>query len=137
MAKETILILDTDKNVTWTLKTILENENYPVVITDTIDGAMKGFSEFQVSGFITEYWIKNVRTLDTIRKLKGMSPEAYVMMITDKDTKEEEYEEVLHSGVDDFFLKPMPIKKILLHLKKGLRYRNQSPPSPLGGCVTI
>ena len=26
MAKETIVILDTDKNVSWTLKTLLENE---------------------------------------------------------------------------------------------------------------
>ncbi len=124
MGKETILILDGDKNIAWTLKTLLENENYPVVLADTIDRAVKGFSEFQISGFITEYWIENVRTLDAIRKLKGMSPETYVMVVTDKDTREEEYEEAMHAGVDDFFLKPMPMKMILLHLQKGLRYRD-------------
>lgn len=124
MARETILILDTDRNITWTLKTLLESEHYLVVIADSAERATRNFSEFQVSGFITEYWIENVPTVKAIQKLKEVFPESYVMMITDKETKEDEYEEIMRLGVDDFFLKPVPIKKILLHLQKGLRYRN-------------
>ena len=84
MAKETILILDTDKHVTWTFKTLLESEEYPVIIADTIERAIKDFSEFQVSGFITEFRIENVRTLEAIRRLKETFPETYVMMVTDE-----------------------------------------------------
>ena len=134
--QETILILDTDKNNTWILKTLLENENYPVVIADTLDGALEDFSSFQVSGLITEYRIENVCTLEVIRKLKGMFPQTYVMMVTDKEMREDEYEAMMRMGVDDYFLKPVPMRRILLHLQKGLRYRNrsfQSSPSPLGG----
>jgi DNA-binding NtrC family response regulator len=123
MSKETIMVLDTDKNITWTLKTLLESENYPVVITDSAEKASRNFTEFQVSGFITEYWVKNASTLDSIRKLKEMYPESYVMVITDRELREEEYEELIGIGVDDFFLKPVPIKRVLLHLKKGLRNR--------------
>lgn len=124
MAKETILILDTDQNISWTLKTLLEHEEYPVVVANTIERALKNISEFQVSGVLTEYRIENVRTLEAIRKLKETFPETYVMMITEKETKEDEYEEIMQAGVDDYFLKPIPIKKILLHLRKGLRYRS-------------
>jgi two-component system, NtrC family, nitrogen regulation response regulator NtrX len=124
MARETILILDTDRNITWTLKTLLESEHYPVVIADSVERATRNFSEFRVSGFITEYWIENVPTVKAIQKLKEVFPESYVMMITDKDMEEDEYEEIMRLGVDDFFLKPMPIKKILLHLQKGLRHGN-------------
>ena len=124
MAKETILILDTDKHVTWTFKTLLEREEYPVIIADTIERALDNFSEFQVSGVITEFRIENVRTLEAIRRLKEIFPETYVMMVTDEATKEEEYTEIFNAGVDDFFLKPISIKKILLHLEKGLRYRS-------------
>ncbi len=124
MAKETILILDTEKSVTWTLKTLLESEDYPVLIADSVDRAIKNFSEFEVSAFITEYRIENLKTLKAIRKLKEIFPENYVMMVTDNEMNEDEYEEVMEAGVDDCFLKPIPIKKILLHLKKGLRYRN-------------
>jgi DNA-binding NtrC family response regulator len=123
LAKETILILDTDKNVTWTLKTLLENEGYPVVVVDSIERALRDFTEFKVSGLITEYWIGNFRTLGAIRKLKELFPESYVMMITNQLVKDEEYEEMMNSGVDDYFLKPIPIKKILLHLQKGLKNR--------------
>jgi DNA-binding NtrC family response regulator len=123
LAKETILILDTDKNVTWTLMTLLENEGYPVVIVDSVERALRDFTEFKVSGLITEYWIGNFRTLGAIRKLKELFPESYVMMITNQPVKDEEYEEMMNSGVDDYFLKPIPIKKILLHLQKGLKNR--------------
>ena len=124
MAKDTILILDTDKHVTWTFKTLLEREEYPVIIADTIERALNDFSEFQVSGVITEFRINNVRTLEAIRSLKKTFPETYVMMVTDEATKEEEYTEIFNAGVDDLFLKPISIKKILLHLQKGLKYRS-------------
>ena len=123
-AKETILILDTDQNISWTLKTLLEHEEYPVVVVNTIERALKNFSEFRISGVIIEYQIEHVRTLEAIRKLKEMCPETYVMMLTDKETREDEYEEIMQAGVDDYFLKPIPIRKILLHIQKGLRYRN-------------
>jgi DNA-binding NtrC family response regulator len=124
LGKETILILDTDKNVTWTLKTLLEEEGYPVVIVDSVERAIRDFTEFRVSGLITEYWIGDFRTLGAIRKFKEMFPGSYVMMITNQPLKDEEYEEMMISGVDDYFLKPMPIRKVLLHLQKGLKNRN-------------
>jgi DNA-binding NtrC family response regulator len=123
LGKETILILDTEKNVTWTLKTLLENEGYPTVIADSIERAERDFREFKVSGLITEYWVGSDRTLGAVQKLKKMFPESYVMMLTDKETREDEYEEIMQAGVDDYFLKPIPIRKILLHLQKGLKYR--------------
>jgi len=119
-----ILILDADKYITWSLKTNLETCQYPVVVADTLESAMRNFSEFQVSGLITEYSVGSVSTLEAIRKLKNTSPEAYVMMVTDKEMKDDEYEEIIQSGVDDYFLKPTPFRKILLHLKKGLKFRN-------------
>ena len=124
MAKETILILDANSNITWILKNLLESEEYPVVVATTIERALKDFSEFRVSGVITEYRIEDVPTIGAIRKLKDMFPETYVMMLTDKEMKEDEYEEMMRAGVDDYFLKPIPIRKIVLHLQKGLKYRS-------------
>ena len=124
MARDTVLILDTDKHATWTLKTLLEIEQYPVVVADTLEQAIKDLSEFQISGFVTEYRIEGVKTLETIGKLKEMSPETYVMMITDKEMKEDEYEEIMQAGIDDYFLKPIPIWKILVHLRKGFNNRD-------------
>lgn len=123
MPRETIVILDPESNTQWPLKKFLENEDYNVISVNTIENARKKFSEFEVSGLITEYWIKHSSTLETIRGFKKAFPEAYVMLLTNGEIKENEYEEILNAGVDDFFLKPFSIKKILLHLRKGLKQR--------------
>lgn len=125
MRKETVLILDKEFHTQWILKTLLEAEEYIVVAASTIDRIWRNFSEFEVSGFITEYWIgDDSNCLETIRELKGRFPELYVMMLTDADVRDKEYEEIMHAGVDDIFLKPLSGKRILLHLKKGLKQRS-------------
>jgi hypothetical protein len=47
-------------------------------------------------------------------------------MLAHDGLDEHKYEEMMLSGVDDFFLKPISSKKILLHLQKGLRQRSIS-----------
>jgi DNA-binding response OmpR family regulator len=123
MPNETILILDNESHSRWTLKTLLENEHYPVVAVDTIERALRNFSEFEVSAFITESWINRSSTAETIRELKTRFPACYVMVLTDKEMKENAYAELLGAGVDDCFLKPLSTRKILLHIEKGLSRR--------------
>jgi DNA-binding response OmpR family regulator len=118
---ETILILDEEHHIQWTLKTFLESEKYVVIAVNTIKGTLRNLPELRVSGLITEYWINHSSTLETIRELKRISPEVYVMMLTNKEVRESEYEEILNSGIDDYFLKPISFRKILLHLRKGLK----------------
>ncbi len=123
MSKDTIVILDPEMNTQWPLKTLLENEEYYVVPVNTIERALKKFSEFEVSGLITEYWINHSSTLETIRGFKKMFPEAYVMMLTNGALQENEYEEIIKAGTDDLFMKPFSIKRIFLHIQKGLKQR--------------
>jgi DNA-binding response OmpR family regulator len=123
MPKETVLILDKENHTLWTLKTLLETEKYIAIAVNTIDRALKNFSEFEVSAFITEYRIDHSNTIETIRELKKRFPELYVMMLTNEDVGEREYEKILNAGVDDYFLKASSSRKILFHLKKGLRQR--------------
>ena len=123
MQKETILILDKDLHIQWTLKTSLENERYIVVSLNSIERVLRSFSEFEVSGFITEYWIGHLNSVEMLREIKNTYPWLYVMMLTDADIMENEYEEIINAGVDDFFLKPISTKKLLLHLRKGLKQR--------------
>ena len=124
MAKDTIVILDKESHTRWILKALLEGEKYIVVAVDTIERAVQNFSEFAVSGFITEYRVGQATTLDAIRELKRHSPEAYVMILTADDVAENEYEDIMDVGADDYFTKPFPGWKILLHLRKGLRKRS-------------
>ena len=122
--KETILILDKENHNRWILKVVLENEKYVVIAVDTMKRALENFSEFEVSGFITNYRVDQFCTLDVVRELKKKFPEAYVMMFSDEEIREKEYEEIMKAGVDDYFRKPFSMQKVLLHLKKGLKQRD-------------
>jgi DNA-binding NtrC family response regulator len=124
MTKETILILDKENHTRWILKTLLESEKYIVIAVETIERALQNFSEFEVSGLITEYRIDHSPTLETIQELKVRFPEAYVMMLTTDEISEKEYEEIIRAGVDDYFVKPAPAWKILIHLGKGMKQRS-------------
>jgi DNA-binding response OmpR family regulator len=123
MSKETILILDKEFHTQWTLRTILESEKYIVLPVDTVERALQNFQEFEVSGLITEYRIDHTHAPEIIRELKKTFPELYVMMLTHENLEEKEYGEIMSSGIDDLFLKPISSQKILIHLKKGLRQR--------------
>lgn len=123
MTKETILVLDNEPYVQWTLKALLEAEKYFPITADTIEMALNHFSTYGISGLITEYRIHQFSTLDAIRDLKKRFPGVYVMMLTNGEVKASEYKEIINAGVDDFFMKPFSGEKILLHLKKGLKQR--------------
>ncbi len=123
MSKEAVVILDREFHSQWTLKTLLEAEKYNVSAVSTKDKALKIFSEFEVSALITEYWLDQSNCLDILPGLKQRWPGLYVMMLTDADVLETEYEQIIQAGVDDFFLKPVSPRKLLIHLEKGLKQR--------------
>ena len=123
MSKETILILDNEHYIQWTLKTLLEGEGYTVLSSDSILKALHMCTENEVACLITEYWIDHFCTVGVIQELRKRYPEVYIMVLTSKEVTAERYEEILNAGVDDLFKKPFPAKKILLHLKKGLKQR--------------
>ncbi len=124
MSKETIVVLDNERHVRWTLRNLLEGEGYTVLPSDSVGSVMPFFSEREVACLITEYWIDPVCALELVSGLKKRFPEIYVMMLTSKEMDLKKYEEMISAGVDDFFKKPFSAEKILLHLRKGLRQRD-------------
>ena len=66
-----------------------------------------------------------VYLFEIIKKIRERFPELYVMMMADGKIGEKEHQRVIETGVDDFFVKPMPYEKILFHLKSGLKQRKK------------
>ena len=116
-----ILILDDEAPVSWALKSILGMENYQVFIASTLEEAGHISDDEALSAVITEYRLDRDYTVETIKKLKETLPGLYIMMLTNNEVDEREYEEIIRAGVDDYFLKPFSFTRILLHLEKGLK----------------
>jgi DNA-binding NtrC family response regulator len=123
MSRERILILDEETNTQWTLRELLEEENFSVIPVDSINQAIESYDANNFGGLITECRVSQTPTFLVIREFKKTFPGAYVMALSHSEVKEEEYEEFINAGVDDFFYKPISFKKLLLHLEKGLSHR--------------
>lgn len=126
-----LIILDPEEHNRWVLKTLLESEGYKVFCASTIAEALKIFHEYKFHGLISEYWVGHTSSLEVIKKFKELSPEGYVMILANDDVKENEYQEIINAGVDDFFIKPFPTRRILLHLQKGLRRHKETNQNQL------
>jgi DNA-binding NtrC family response regulator len=125
---KTVLILDNETPVSWALKSLLSMDNYQVYTASTLEEASLIFSDRTLSALITEYRLNNSQTIDMIKEIKFNRPEIYVMMLTNEEIDEQEYEQIIRAGVDDYFLKPVPLNRVLLHLDKGLKQREGRKP---------
>lgn len=125
MSKETILILNKERRDSSHLKTFLEKEKYIVLPVNTINRLLTNFQEFEVSGVIVDLNVDRLSLFKIIKRIRERLPELYVMMMVDGKIGEKEHQNVIETGVQDFFVKPMSYEKILFHLKSGLKQRKK------------
>ena len=123
MSKERILILDEEANAQWALSEFLESKDFSTAVVNSIKQASEIIKIDNFSALITEYRVEQATTLGLIREFKAAFPEAYVLMLSYSEVGEGEYEEIISTGTEDFFYKPIDFNKLLLHLEKGLSHR--------------
>jgi DNA-binding response OmpR family regulator len=118
MTPRKILILEEDLHLQWIMKTYLESKGFSIIVSDKVERILEIVSKFKISIFITEYWINQSNTLETIKKIKEISPRIYVLLNTYRVIDEKEYQQILEAGVDDLFEKPFSFEKLMIRLKK-------------------
>jgi PleD family two-component response regulator len=123
MPESRILLFDPYKNLLSVYWMILKEESYIVETASDLKGVHQLVGSKRYSVVITEY-IHPVEGVDRmIQWVKKNTPETYLIIVTKHDIDEATYEKLFEMGVDDFILKPYASKKILAHIKKGLKQR--------------
>jgi diguanylate cyclase (GGDEF)-like protein len=123
MARDRILLIDEDRNVLTSFKTLLEEKNLVVETAEDGNQAFDQLSRTSFSVLITEYLVKHIDTRDIIRRVNTTSPETYIIVVTGAAIDEVLHEELVDLGVGDLFIKPTPVEDILIAVKKALRTR--------------
>ena len=123
MSENRILLFDPFKNLLSVYWMILKEESYLVETASNLKDVYQLLESKRYSVVITEY-IHPVEGVDAmIQWVKKNTPETYLIIVTKYDIDEVTYEKLFEIGVDDLFLKPYSSKKILAHIKKGLKQR--------------
>ena len=121
MTSHWILLVDPLRNLLNAYRIVLEGENYQVETASRLQECMEKISLRPYSVLIMEYFPPFEETFLIIQGVKQRHPETYVMMVTNAFIDEPSYEKLLEGGVDDIIFKPYSAKKILAHIRKGLR----------------
>ena len=117
--KGKILIVEDEKSMREVLKILLEGENYDVLSAS--DG-LEGLSYITKDIFdlvITDMKMPKVDGFELLKKIKDLSPDTLVIMITAFGTTEKAVE-ALKLGAYDYINKPFNIDEIRLIVKKAI-----------------
>jgi two-component system response regulator HydG len=118
-----ILLLEGKRNILWPSKTFLEERGYDVHTARSWKEAIDQIGRHHFSALITEYIVEGATTLNIVRQFKSFNPATYVLLLTIVGLDRKAHEEIIAAGVDDYFVKPFPLEKILVHLEKGMSER--------------
>jgi len=119
-----VLLLDPFKNLLSAYRMIFEQERYSLETATNVDEAYRLIESRKYSIVIIEYFPPYETTDHLVRWVKRITPETYIIMVTDAMIDEETYEKLFEAGLDDLILKPFPPERVLVHVKKGLRHRD-------------
>jgi len=138
MAKETILVVDDEKNIVELAKLYLEKEGYHV--EDAYDGteALAKMKSVQPDLVVLDLMLPEIDGWEVCRRVRGES-DVPIIMLTARD---DDVDKIvgLEMGADDYLTKPFNPRELLARVRAVLRrYEKVTPPEQVVkiGQVTI
>lgn len=121
MAK-TILIVDDEESILQSLEGILSDEGYEVISAESGVRAVESVEEAIPDLVLLDIWLPGMDGIETLMKLKEISPCLPVIMMSGHGTIETAVK-ATKLGAYDFIEKPLSLEKLLLSVGNALDYR--------------
>lgn len=118
---QTVLIVDDDKSIRYSLKRMMEN-NYTIVTAQNGEEALAHFREKLPDLVIMDIKMPGQSGMDILKEMKSIDPKSLVIIMTAYGTTETAIEAMKY-GAFDYILKPFPIPKMKSLIEKALSLR--------------
>ena len=138
MAKESVLIIEDDKNITELVKYNLEQEGYRVQSSARGDSGLEIARKNHPDLMILDLMLPGLDGLEICRILKQNSKTASIPIIM-LTAKSEETDKIvgLELGADDYITKPFSPRELLARIKAVLRRKQGKSKRPLLKAGTV
>lgn len=131
-----ILVVDDEKSIRETLRSILEEEGYKVLTADSIKSMKEKVEKNFFHCVLLDLWLPDGNGLDYISYLKEKLPGSAVIVITGHG-KTEHAVKAIKEGAYDFLEKPFSMDRLLITVEKSLketiRSRREEEEDPILG----
>jgi two-component system, NtrC family, nitrogen regulation response regulator NtrX len=116
---EVILIVDDEVSICQTLKAILTDEGYQVLIAGTGEEAVKIVEDEMPQLILLDIWLPGMDGLETLRAIKTAHPNILVIMMSGHGTIETAVK-ATKLGAFDFIEKPLSLDKVIILVSNAL-----------------
>ena len=127
MPKETVLIVDDEQMIRWTLNKALAGWGFSPIEADTVRSAIEAFEAEAPDAVLLDINLPDGSGLDVLRHVKAKAPMAVVIMIT-ANVLIDDTIAALRGGAYDFIGKPINLEELQVAIRNGIeasRLRNE------------
>ena len=120
-----ILIVDDEESICSTLSNVLKDENFETLIANNGVDAIEKVTQFKPAVVFLDIWMPGLDGIQTLEKIKEISPDTEVIMISGHATISNALE-ATKRGAFDFIEKPLNIESIVRSANRALERRNNT-----------
>lgn len=117
-----ILVIDDDKDVRWSLNNYLMNRNHQVYLATSGVEGLEILRREKVDIVITDIMMPGMDGFEVLQKVRDIAPQTDVMVITGVNETEHAFR-ALREGAFDFFTKPLQVENLSASLQRTLRFQ--------------
>lgn len=119
MRSDTILVVDDEKLIRWSLTQHLQNESFSVIEAETVKMGLDRVSEFEPDLIILDQRLPDGTGIEFIQKLKEMSYEIPIIMLSAIDSSNVAVQ-AMKLGALDYITKPLNFDELKIIVEKAL-----------------
>ncbi len=120
MKGKVILVVDDEKNIRESLKGVLEDEGYKVLLAESGRRAIDELSKNHVDVVLLDILLPDIDGIDLLRRIKSEDPGIPVVVMSGHGTIETAVK-AIKLGAHNFLEKPLSIDELLISVENALR----------------
>ena len=125
-AKETILVVDDEKNIRRTLRMVLESEGYVVLDAQNAEDGLAQLSQHEISCVLLDLRLPGMdgmEALDRMQGIAGSSDETVPVIVISGHGTIQDAVKATQLGAFDFLEKPLDRDRVIVAIRNALRQR--------------
>jgi len=108
----TVLIVDDEKNIRETLKDVLEDEGYEVLLADNGKSALEILDENAIDVILLDLWLPEIGGMEVLNETKKMYDDIQIIIISGHGTIDTAVR-ATKMGAFDFIEKPLSLERVI------------------------
>jgi len=116
-----LLIVDDERSIRLSLRTVLENSGYTIVEAARGEEALALVRTAHFDAVLLDIGMPGVEGVEVCRMMRKLAPQLPIIMLTVQDSEDRKVE-ALDAGANDYITKPFQLRELTARLRAAVRH---------------